>query len=711
MSDTVTVNIDGRDMSVAEGTPLIEAAAQAGIHIPTLCYCPGLKSTGACRMCVVELEGSSKLVVSCSRQAKEGMVVRTDTPRVLEARRFVTDLVLSNHPGECMSCDRNGTCSLQDASYRLGIEKTSYPMKDPGYPVDDSNPFIVRDYNLCVLCGCCIRVCALQSEGILEFMERGMETKVGTAGDLPLQDSGCDFCGSCVSVCPVAALIEKDRRFRGREWMIEQVESACSLCGCGCDMVVGSIEGSVVRVTSPSRVGYLCARGRFGLDHFNSPEILRRPLVRRDGGLVECDWDEALDFAASRLREVRDSSGADSVGWIVGSTATNETAYAFCALASESFGSSAVGSSAVTLGSAGLSQLREMFGGLSVVASAKDVETADVIVVVGADVTADYPAAGAWIARAQARKAQIVVIDSRATKIAGRAKTHVRPRAGTESLALARLAKALLDSGDYDQEFVKGHTAGTAALEKLLTDGILVDADARTGITGEEIASLAALLAGTDGRIVFVVPADVDDLDVISGISNVLLLLGRTQGCILPCTLTSNVRGHFELLGNSGSSATGIMGNESVRAMVVWEEDPPSDRARDGAITDWFASLDLVVVATPFMTETAESADIVLPASAVSDNSGTRINMEGRLVRQRSVRGSGRTDFDTLSALAGRLGTPLPWNTAEECDSVIETTLAFASGTETIGRAYTFAMPIGAAVPAEQPIGDAKGDE
>lgn len=701
MSNTVTVNIDGCDISVAEGTLLIEAAAQAGIHIPTLCYCPGLKSTGACRMCVVELEGSPKLVVSCSRQAKEGMVVRTNTPRVLEARRFVTDLILSNHPGECMSCDRNGTCSLQDAAYRLGIEKTSYPMKDPRYPVDDSNPYIVRDYNLCVLCGCCIRVCALQSEGILEFMERGMETKVGTAGDLPLQDSGCDFCGSCVSVCPVAALIEKDRRFRGREWMIEKVESACSLCGCGCDIVVGSIEGSVVRVTSPTRVGYLCARGRFGFDHFNSTEILSRPLVRRDGSLVECDWEEALDLVASRLREVRDSSGPDSVGWIVGPSTTNETAYAFHALASESFGSNMVGSSAATRGFAGLSQLRQAFGDLSVVASAKDVEGADVIVVVGADVTTDYPAVGAWITRAKARKAQVIVIDSRATKIAGRATTHLCPQAGAESLVLAQLTKALLDSGHYDQEFVKGRTAEMPTLQKLLSDEIHTDIDARTGIDGEEISSLASLLAKTEGRIAFVVPADAEDLDVISGISNVLLLLGRTQGCVVPCTVASNVRGHFELFANSGSPVTDIVGNRSVRAMVVWDDDPLGDSAQNGSMADWFASLDLVVVAAQFMNETAKSADIVLPASVISDNSGTRINMEGRLVRQRSVRGTGKADFDTLSALASRIGAPLSCATAEACESAVEASLVSASGGQTAKREYVFTMPTGTGVSAE----------
>ncbi|MDP2181501.1 MAG: molybdopterin-dependent oxidoreductase [Actinomycetota bacterium] len=711
MSDAITLNIDGHDVSVADGTPLIEAAALAGVHIPHLCYCPGLKSTGACRMCVVELEGSSKLIASCSRQAKDGMVVRTDTQRVMDARRFVADLILSNHPGDCMSCDRNGTCSLQDAAYQLGIEKTSYSLKDPGYPIDDSNPFIVRNYNLCVLCGCCVRVCALQSEGILEFMERGMETKVGTAGDLPLQDSGCDFCGSCVSVCPVAALIEKDRRFRGREWMVEQVESACSLCGCGCDSVVGSIDGAVVRVTSPSPVGYLCARGRFGLDHIDSPDTLRKPLVRRNGDLVECDWEEALDFAASRLREVRDTSGADSVGWIVGSSATNEVAYAFRALASKSFGSSALGGSAATRGSAGLSQLEETFGDLSVVASAQDVETSTIIVVVGADVTADYPAAGAWIARAQARKAQVVVIDSRMTTIAKRAQTHLRPQAGTEGLALARLTKAVLDSGDYDKDFVKGHTAGTTQLEKFLTSGILVDTGEKTGLPDDDVASLAALLTATEGRIVFVVPADIHDSDAISSISNVLLLLGRTQGCILPCTSASNVRGHFELFGDSGFSVADITGSESIRAMVVWDEDSLSDCAQDDSIADWLASLDLLVIAAPLMPELAEHADVVLPASVVSDNSGTRINMEGRRVRQGALHGSGQADYDTLSALAGRLDAPLPWNTAEECGAAIEAILTPASGTETAGRAYTFAVPTGAAVPTEQSTRETKGDD
>lgn len=704
MPSTVTVTIDGRDVSVVEGTALIEAAASIGIRIPHLCYCPGVKATGACRLCVVELEGSRNLVVSCSRQAKEGMVVRTDTPRVEAARRFVTDLILSNHPRECLSCDKNGVCGLQDAAYGLGIQKTSFPMKDPEYPVDDSNPFIVRDYNYCVLCGLCIRICESQSEGILAFMERGMGTKVGTAGDLPLQESGCDFCGSCVSVCPTAALMEKDRRFRGREWAIEHIESVCGYCGCGCQTVLGGAEGRVVRAEPPEPAGFLCSRGRFGFDAYNHPERLRKPLMKRDGALAECEWNEALDFAAARLHEVRESFGSDAVGWIVGPGTTNETALAFRALATETFGTRNVDSSARPYGYATLSRLVESFGDLSAVATADDVEKAGLIVVAGADVTADYPAVGAWISRARERGARLVVVDSRATGITAHADVHLRPRVGAEGLALMRVAKAMLDSGAYDSQFVNDRTADADDLRAHLSGLDTTASEEEVGLTAEEIASLAASLGEAAGRAVFVLPAETDDPALVAGVIDLSLLSGCTERCVVPATITSNVRGHFELLGGeTNTTVSDILRSETLRALVVWDDDPLGSYAADRARKSRSAPLDLLIVATPFLSDTANEADLVLPVASVAETSGTRVNMEGRLLRQRALSSAGSvSDFEVLGDLAARLGKALPWSTLEACSDAVEAALADRRGT-TKGRTYAFATQPETAAAADTP--------
>ncbi len=694
LKSVVAVNIDGVDVTVEEGTPLIEAAASAGIHVPHLCYCPGVKSVGACRVCVVELEGSSNLVVSCSRQAKNGMVVRTDTERVKAARRFVTDLILSNHPGECLSCDKNGSCGLQDAAYSLGIEKTSYSMKDPEYPIDESNPFIVRNYNLCVLCGLCIRICAAQSEGILEFLERGMGTKVGTAGDLPLQESGCDFCGSCVSVCPVAALMEKDRRFRGREWLIEQVPSVCGYCGCGCESTLGALDGQVLRVQSPQPDGFLCARGRFGLDFLDHPDRLHKPLVRRNGALTECEWQEALEFASERLLQVRESSGPDATGWIVGPGATNETAYALRTLAKDSIGSANVDSSARAYGYATLSALVDRFGDLSVAATAEDVEGAGLVAVVGADVTADYPAVGAWISRAQQRGAKVVVIDPRQTGIAKRADVHVRPRAGTEALVLACVAKAVLDSGAHDEASVEGRAEAAAECRERLASLDSGAAEKSTGISDAEIGALATSLGEAEGRTIFVLPAETEDPRMVTGVGDLALLLGDPERSIVPATITSNVRGHFELLGDdAGMTAAEMLGSEAIKALVIWDDDPLGSTT-GRSLERRLSSLDLLIVATPFLSKTADAADLVLPIASFAETSGSRVNVEGRVLRQHALPGCDQMpDLDVLSRLAAGLGGTWPWSDIESCDSEVDTALAERRNAKPVASEHVASQP------------------
>jgi NADH dehydrogenase/NADH:ubiquinone oxidoreductase subunit G len=218
MANTITVTIDGKDVQVTEGINIIDASEIAGIHIPNLCYLKGMKGIGACRLCLVEIEGLKAPVIACNTKVKEGMVIRTKTDKIVEIRKFVIDLLLSMHPLDCMTCTKAGVCNLQQYAYDFGLKESSFRRKNFGYPTDEANPFIKRDPEYCVLCGRCVRVCKEQGTNVLEFMGRGIESKVITAGDRPLQESACTFCGSCVDACPVNALLESGRSRRGREW-------------------------------------------------------------------------------------------------------------------------------------------------------------------------------------------------------------------------------------------------------------------------------------------------------------------------------------------------------------------------------------------------------------------------------------------------------------------------------------------------------------
>ncbi|MEW6409290.1 MAG: 2Fe-2S iron-sulfur cluster-binding protein, partial [Nitrospirota bacterium] len=211
MSKTVNLKIDGKEVQAIEGMNLIDAAEIAGIHIPNLCYIKGMKGIGACRLCLVEIEGLKAPMIACTTKVKEGMVVNTETEKVQEIRKFVIDLILSMHPLDCMTCTKAGLCNLQKYAYNFEIKESSFTRKKFGFPLDEGNPFIKRDPDYCILCARCVRVCKEQGTNVLDFMGRGVGSKVTTANDSPLHESGCTFCGSCIDVCPVNAILEADR--------------------------------------------------------------------------------------------------------------------------------------------------------------------------------------------------------------------------------------------------------------------------------------------------------------------------------------------------------------------------------------------------------------------------------------------------------------------------------------------------------------------
>jgi len=330
--DKITLTIDGKRISVNKDATVFQAAKAAGISIPNLCYRDDLKPTGACRICLVEVEGARTLLPSCSYPVSPGMVVRTNTPRVLNARKIVIELILSDHPFACMTCEKSGSCKLEQYAYELGVRSSRYEGEQHHYPIDISNPFIGRDYNKCILCGRCVTACnEVQRWEAIDFIGRGFSTKIGTAYDRGLQDSSCVFCGQCVEVCPVGALVEKSRLRKGREWELKKVDTVCSYCGVGCNLKLHVKDNAIVKVTSdrnsPVNKGKLCVKGRFGFDYVHHPDRLQNPLIREDGELKRASWNKALNLVASRLTEIKEKYGPDSIAFLSSAKCTNEENY------------------------------------------------------------------------------------------------------------------------------------------------------------------------------------------------------------------------------------------------------------------------------------------------------------------------------------------------------------------------------------------------
>jgi predicted molibdopterin-dependent oxidoreductase YjgC len=331
---TFNITIDGRKITAQEGQTILQAAKAAGIKIPALCNHPALKPIGACRVCLVEVARQRTLQPACTFPVMDGMEVKTHSPQADDARRFVLELLLSDHPLDCMTCERTGSCELQDLAYEYGLKESRFPGIQHAYEIDRSNPFYVRDYNKCILCRRCVRACdEINGVEAIGTVMRGFSTKIGTAFDGPMQDSPCEFCGMCVEVCPTAALVPVMRQGKGRPWEFERVATTCAYCGVGCQFYLEVKDGKIVQVASkwdaPANHGWTCVKGRFGWDFVHHPDRLTKPLVRRakGGPLEEVEWDEALDLVASRLKAIKAESGPAAFGAFTSAKCTNEENY------------------------------------------------------------------------------------------------------------------------------------------------------------------------------------------------------------------------------------------------------------------------------------------------------------------------------------------------------------------------------------------------
>lgn len=324
------LTINEKEITVPENTSILQAARMHGIAIPTLCNHPKLSAFGGCRLCVVEIKGIPRLVTSCTSPAMDGMDVVTSTPEIEAHRKFVLELIVSDHPTTCMTCEATGACALQELAYAYGVGGTEYAGERRVYAERDGNPFIERDLEKCILCGRCVKVCdEIQGVEAIEFGYRGFKSKIVTSYE---DDLDCEFCGQCVSVCPTGALTGKQWARKGRYESTKQVDTVCAYCGTGCNITAQVKDNEIIRITSKPwtwNEGWLCVKGRFGYQYVKSPERLTKPLIRRDVQFEEVTWDEAFAYIAGRFRQISDAHGADAIGGLSSARCTNEENYLF----------------------------------------------------------------------------------------------------------------------------------------------------------------------------------------------------------------------------------------------------------------------------------------------------------------------------------------------------------------------------------------------
>ncbi len=678
--------IDDKKVSVEEGTTILAAAKKIGINIPNMCYDKRLRPYGGCRICVVEQEGNPRLLASCSTPAATGMVIKTDTPKLNKVRQTVLELMLVHHPLDCPICDKAGECDLQDMAFQYGKPEGRFIRHRKAIPSDVRGPLVELTANRCILCGKCVRICAEhQGRGALGFIGRGFPTVVQPAFGEILE---CDYCGQCIDICPTGALLSKPMKFQARAWFLEEKDTICPFCSCGCTLTIGTREGKILRSRakedSGRSEGNLCGRGRFGVDYIYSETRLKTPLIRKDGELVAATWDEALKYAGDSLTRIIAAHGKDAIGALGSHRCTNEDNYMLRKFMSTVIGSGNIDSSAA-FGFWKVQQAISMaFGTKSHTIAMKYPLGKDVIMVIESDISATHPVFGLNILRAKREGSKLIVADTRDTKLTRHSTSHLRMESGTSVAFINGLMKIIIDKDLFNRQVVS-KIEGFDAFEKSLDDYTPDKVSKITRISEAQITETAESLAKAKSRMISLtinVSENSKGMDMVLAAANLVMLLGDEPETLQIPAEYANTVGMASMGIHPAAGAKNIFNmlyeQGAVKGLFIMGEDPVSVYPFSSKILSVLKSLDLLIVQDIALTETAKLAHIVLPAAGWSEKDGTFINAEGisqKLQRIIETPGQAMPDWQIMRNLALAMGKEIGTRSVEGLSEEIKKTV------------------------------------
>ncbi|BCG49055.1 NADH-ubiquinone oxidoreductase chain G [Citrifermentans bremense] len=687
----VNLTINGTQVAVEKDATIYDAAKACGIKIPILCHDKKLHPFGGCRMCLVEVEQmKGRLIPACTTPVTEGMIVQTTTDEIVKARKLVLELLLLKHPIDCPVCDAAGDCDLQNLTFEYKVNTNRFVDEKFNHEIDYDNPLIERDMNRCIHCGKCARICdEIVSYGAYTFINRGIEAKMGTEFDGPLN---CEFCGSCVSVCPVGALNSRPFKFKARWWALQKTKSVCSYCGTGCQLTLGTKDGKVLTTVYDENQGFhngqLCTRGRFGYQFVNSAKRLTTPLVKKNGKLQEASWEEALEVVTSRLSAGK--SDPASVAALATPRLTNEELFLFEKLFRGTIGTDNIDHSAGYAHAALTKGAKASFGVAASPSEIADIQKSNLLLVVKSDAYETHPVIGFEMNLGVKRKGIDLRIVSdkkgKLTRLPG-AKTTVHTP-GSEVALFNALCKSIIDQG-----LAAEGVAGLAELKAAVADATAEKA----GVTAEEIAALAKDYAAAEKALI-ILPIGLGypghDAALANAAANLAILTGKIgkEGCgLLIMGEKNNSQGAADLgiyPKSTGLSASAIIegcGNGNIKTLFVAGENPVVSYPNRQKVEKALENVEFMVVADLFLTETAQLADVVLPACSFAEKSGTFTSLGRRVQMVRKAVpavGLAKSDFEILNTLSAAIGGARYNNQAEIFTEIASTVPAYQGLTQ-----------------------------
>ncbi len=711
----VTLTIDDKQISVGKEATIYDAAKAAGVTIPILCHDKKLHPFGGCRMCLVEVEQmKGRLIPACTTPATEGMIVRTTNDEIIKARTLVLELLLLKHPLDCPVCDAAGDCELQNLTFEYKVNKNTFSDVKFHEEIDYNNPLIERDMNRCIHCGKCARICdEIVSFGALSFVNRGIEAQIGTPFDEALD---CEFCGSCVSVCPVGALLSRPFKFKSRWWALNKVESVCSYCGTGCQLTYGVKDNKVLTTVYAEDQGFhngqLCCRGRFGYQYINSDKRLKTPLIRKNGTLVESTWDEALALVAEKFGAAKGATGV-----VVTPRLTNEEFVALKKLTHEGLGSDNLDHSAGYAHQALTAGLKQSLGSTASPSTITDIQKANLLLLVKTDAYETHPVVGFEINLGVKRQnVQLRIIGDKHGKIGKLpgATTYIHKPA-TELQLVNALAATIVAEGlaTTEAQALPGYTA----LKEQLANYAPEKVAELCGVAAEEIKALAKEYAAAENALI-VLPLGLaypaHDAQLTSSLANLAILtgkIGKEGSGLLVMGEKNNSQGAADLgivPQKGGKNARQMLvaaGAGELNALYIIGENPVVSYPDRAAVEAALDKTEFLVVQDLFMTETAAKAHVVLPACSAAEKEGTFTSV-GRTVQRLAKAitpvGASRSDLAIITALGKRLGVEI--GSVSQLFAEINTTVAAYAGIDYAKLGTAGAITLAQASPVLVPV-------